>query len=66
MSIHSSILAWRIHGQRHLEGYSPWGQKESHTAERLTLSLSHNNVSLTARVKNLKKNAITSIKILQL
>ena len=31
------------------------GSKESDTAERLTLSLSHNNVSLTARVKNLKK-----------
>ena len=21
---HSSILAWRAHGQRSLEGYSPW------------------------------------------
>ena len=31
------------------------GSKESDTAEQLTLSLSHNNVSLTARVKNLKK-----------
>ena len=26
---HSSILAWRIPGQRSLEGYSPWGRKES-------------------------------------
>ena len=26
---HSSILAWRIHGQRSLVGYSPWGHKES-------------------------------------
>ena len=26
---HSSILAWRIHGQRNLVGYSPWGHKES-------------------------------------
>ena len=25
MATHSSILAWRIHGQRSLEGYSPWG-----------------------------------------
>jgi len=25
--LHSSILAWRIHGQRSLAGYSPWGLK---------------------------------------
>ena len=34
----SSILAWRIHGQRSLVGYSSWGHKESDTTERLTLS----------------------------
>ena len=29
MATHSSILAWKIsHGQRKLEGYSPWGRKE--------------------------------------
>ena len=27
MATHSSILAWRIHGQRSLMGYSPWGHK---------------------------------------
>ena len=27
MATHSSILAWRIHGQRSLAGYSPWGRK---------------------------------------
>ena len=32
---HSSILAWRSHGQRSLAGYSPWGRKESDTTERL-------------------------------
>ena len=26
---HSSIVAWRIHGQRSLVGCSPWDQKES-------------------------------------
>ena len=36
---HSSILAWRIPGQRGLVGYSPWGLKESDTTEQLTLSL---------------------------
>ena len=29
MATHSSILAWRIRGQRSLVGYSPWGHKES-------------------------------------
>ena len=29
----SSILAWRIHEQRSLMGYSPWGRKESDTTE---------------------------------
>ena len=27
MVTHSSILAWRIHGQRSLVGNSPWGHK---------------------------------------
>ena len=29
MATSSSILAWRIHGQSSLMGYSPWGHKES-------------------------------------
>ena len=33
MSIHSSILPGKSHGQRSLEGYSPWGHKESDTTE---------------------------------
>ena len=39
MATHSSILAWRSHGQRSLAGYSPWGHKESDMTEQLTLSL---------------------------
>ena len=35
MTIHSSILAWRI-PQRSLVGYSPWGCKESDETEPLT------------------------------
>ena len=35
MAIHSSILAWKIHGWRSLVGYSPWGHKQSDTTERL-------------------------------
>ena len=37
MVTHSSILAWRIHGQRRLEGYSPQGHKISDMTGRLTL-----------------------------
>ena len=36
MATHSSILAWRIPQKRSLVGYSPWGCKESDTAEWLT------------------------------
>ena len=28
MATHSCILAWKIHGQRSLMGYSAWGCKE--------------------------------------
>ena len=31
MVTHSSILAWKSHGQRSLAGYSLWGHKESDT-----------------------------------
>ena len=27
VTTHSSILAWKSHGQRSLAGYSPWGRK---------------------------------------
>ena len=29
MATHSSILAWKSHGQRSLVGYSQWGHEES-------------------------------------
>ena len=35
MAPHSSTLAWKIHGQRSLVGYSPWGHYESGMTERL-------------------------------
>ena len=35
MATHSSNLVWRIHGQRILAGYSPWGCKESGMTEWL-------------------------------
>ena len=33
MATYSIILAWEIHGQRSLVGYSPGGSKESDTTE---------------------------------
>ena len=33
MATHSSILAWRFHGQGSLVGYSSWGHKEVDTTE---------------------------------
>ena len=38
MATHSSILAWRIHGQRSLVGYNPWDPKELDTTELLTVT----------------------------
>ena len=37
MTTHSSILIGIIHGQRRLEGYSPWGVKESDMTEPLSI-----------------------------
>ena len=30
MATHFSIFAWKIHGQRSLAGYSPWGHRVGH------------------------------------
>ena len=45
MVTHSSSLAWEVHGQRSLAGYSPWGRKELDTTGQLTLLLSFCNDS---------------------
>ena len=44
MSNHSSILAWRFHGQKSLADYRLWGGKESDMIGWLTLSLSLNYI----------------------
>ena len=36
MATDSSTLAWRMHGQRSLAGYSPWGRRELDMTERLS------------------------------
>ena len=40
MATHSIFLHGEFHGQRSLDGYSPWGCTESDMTERLMLSLS--------------------------
>ena len=35
MATHSSIIAWKSHGQRSLVGYSPWDPKESDMIEHV-------------------------------
>ena len=35
MATHSDILAWKLHGQRSLAGYSPWNLKESDRTEQI-------------------------------
>ena len=42
MAAHSSILAWRMPWTRSLEGYSPWGCKDSDMTERLSFSATYN------------------------
>ena len=37
MASHSSILAWKIHGQRSLVGYSPGGHKSQTQLKQLKL-----------------------------
>ena len=36
MAAHLSILAWRIHGQRSLVGYSPWSLRVTTEVTELT------------------------------
>ena len=54
MATHSSILAWRIYGQRSLVGYSLWGHKESDTTEGLTFSLPLNTKSTAENTSGLQ------------
>ena len=51
METHSSILAWRIPGQRSLVGYSPWVLKEMDTTECLTHTVLNYTVKETAKSK---------------
>ena len=39
MATHSSILAWKISGQRSLEGYKPLAHKTSDTAQHKVIAI---------------------------
>ena len=41
MATHSSILVWRIHGQKSLAGCSPWSCKDSDTSKQHTHTHTH-------------------------
>ena len=45
MATHSSILAWKFHGQKSLAGYTPWGHIDPDATEQLSLSHSQALVS---------------------
>ena len=36
LTTHSSMVAWWLHWQRSMVGYSSWGHKESDTSEQIT------------------------------
>ena len=44
MATHSSILAWRITRTEELEGYSPWGHKESDRGNQVNMRMNPNLV----------------------
>ena len=46
MVTHSSVLAWKSHGQRSLVSHSPCGYKELDTTERLN---NNNNEMIQAK-----------------
>jgi len=46
MATHSSIFAWKCHGQRSLAGYSPRGRKESDTLSSQTHTHTHTRTRL--------------------
>ena len=45
MSTHTLIFPGQFHGQRSLQGYSPWGHKELYMTERLSTAQNGNRAS---------------------
>ena len=57
------FLLWESHGQRNLAGCSPWGLKESDTAERLS---THHRQELAAQVLLLEEAGVRKLYLLKL
>ena len=55
--MHSSILAWKSHGQRNLEGYSPWDYKLLDMTEQLS---KHEHIVSHSK-KSIKKVVIVTL-----
>ena len=53
MATHSNILAWKIHRQSSLAGYSPGGRKELDTTEQLSIHAQTEGFPGGSVVKNL-------------
>ena len=51
------LLPGEFHGQRSLEGYSPWGHKKSDTTEELTLSFAISTVQWQRPLLKIEGNA---------
>ena len=59
IATHSSILAWKFHRQRRLEGYRPWGHKERDTTAHLSVSMaSHRRCTILLETKAINHQRI--------
>ena len=69
MATHSSILAWKFHGERSLTGWSPGGHKEPDTTERLITHTHkhthmHNENPINSWLSHLNKKSTCEISYL--
>ena len=55
---HSSMLAWKFHGQKSLVGYRPWGHQVSDTTEQLSLCWSPISMSSSCLTPSLLKSGV--------
>ena len=62
MATHASVLPWRIHGQRSLAGYRPWGHRQSDTAEATYHAFTERLKTANAKTKKSTLNSSLSVK----
>ena len=61
MATQSSVLAWRIHGQTGLVGYSLWGCRESDMTKQLTHTHTHTHAHWNDPVGQIQLNVNSSL-----